>query len=177
MAREISGNWDIVSISNLGRFISEALTFIEQNPSWLEESGFIPSIYWYTQAQLSYLTSPSVVEMAFYWVCMEVVASTYIDESGLGITNKKERVNRFIRDRGYTGGNWDFLNGVVDDWYQTRNALFHEGKQLLSVEVLKKRRQQVRDFVSLVLVEMLQRQQETRKVELANQIRGYALVN
>ena len=48
--RDIAGNWDIVSISNLGKFISEALAFVEKNPNWLEESGFVPSLYWFTQA-------------------------------------------------------------------------------------------------------------------------------
>lgn len=173
IAREIAGNWDVVSISNFGKFISEALTFIERNPSWLEESGFIPSIYWYTQAQLSYLTAPSVLEMALYWVSIETVAGTYIDGCGLDIANKKERVKRFITDKGYTGSNWSFLDEVIDDWYQTRNALFHEGKQLLSVDVLTTRRQQVRDFVSLVLVEMLQQQDETRKKEIAVRMQSY----
>ena len=70
-------------------------------------------------------------------------------------------------------GNWDFLDEVIDDWYQTRNALFHEGKQLLSVDVLKTRRQQVRDFLSLVLVEMLQKQDEIRKKEIAARMQSY----
>jgi len=173
MAIEIAGNWDIVSISNLGRFISEALTFIENNPSWLEESGFIPSIYWYEQAQRSYLTAPSVLEMALYWVSIEIIAGTYIDSQGLDVTNKKERIKRFITDRGYTGSTWDFLEEVIEDWYKTRNALFHEGRQSLPIDVLTKRRQQVRDFTSLVLVEMLQQQDEARKREIATQVQNY----
>lgn len=173
MAREIAGNWDIVSISNFGKFISEALTFIKNNPSWLEESGFIPSIYWYEQAQVSYLTAPSVLEMALYWVSIEAIAGTYIDSKGLEIPNKKDRVKRFITDRGYTGNTWDFLEEVIEDWYKTRCALFHEGKQSLHINVLTKRRQQVRDFTSLVLVEMLQPQDETRKKQIATQMQNY----
>ena len=173
MAREVSGNWEVLSISNLGQFVSQALTFIEQNPDWLEDTGFVPSIFWYTQAQVSYLTAPSVLEMALYWVSMETLAGTYIDGRGLGITNKKERVKRFITDRGYTGSDWDFLDEVIDHWYETRNALFHEGKQLLSANVLTTRRQQVRDFLSLVLVEMLQEQDETRKREIATRMQSY----
>jgi hypothetical protein len=173
MAREMSGNWDVVSISNLGRFVSQALTFIEQNPNWLEETGFFPGIYWYTQAQVSYLTAPSVLEMALYWVCVEILAVTYINGQGLSITNKKEQVKRFICDRGYNGSDWDFLDEVINDWYKTRNALFHEGKEPLSVDVLKTRRQQVRDFLSLVLVEMLQKQDEIVKKEIATRMQSY----
>jgi len=173
MTREIAGNWDIVPITNLGTFVSEGLGLIEQNPSWLEETGFVPSIHWYTQAHFSYLTGPSVLEMALYWVSVEILASTYVDRQGLVISNKKERVKRFLVDRGYTGSLWDFLDQVIDDWYLTRNALFHEGQEQLSVGVLSMRRQQVRDFTSLVLVEMLQKQNETRKKELVKRIQGY----
>jgi len=173
MTREIAGNWDIVPITNLGTFVSEGLGLIEQNPSWLEETGFVPSIYWYTQAQVSYLTGPSVLEMALYWVSVETLAGTYVDRQGLAIPNKKERVKHFIADKGYTGRLWDFLDQVIDDWYQTRNALFHEGQQQLSVDVLTSRHQQVRDFTSLVLVEMLQKQDEARKKELVTRMQGY----
>jgi len=173
MTREIAGNWDIVPITHLGTFISEGLDLIEQNPSWPEETGFVPSLYWYTQAQVSYLTGPSVLEMALYWVTLEILAGTYVDRQGLVISNKKERVKRFIADKGYTGGLWDFLNQAIDDWYQTRNALFHEGQQELSVDVLTTRRQQLRDFASLVLVEMLQKQDNTRKKELATRMQDY----
>lgn len=173
MTREIAGNWDIVPITHLGTFVSEGLASIEQNRGWLEEIGFVPSIYWYTQAQVSYLTGPSVLEMALYWVTMEILASTYVDRQGLVIPNKKERVKRFIADQGYTGRPWDFLDPVINDWYQTRNAIFHEGQQELSIDVLTVRRQQVRDFTSLVLVEMLQKQNDARKNELITRIKGY----
>ena len=173
MTREMAGNCDIVPISNLGAFVSEGLGLIEQNPSWLEETGFVPSIYWYTQAQVSYHTGPSVLEMALYWVSVETLAGTYIDRQGFVIPNKKERVKRFIADKGYTGKLWDLLDQVIDDWYQTRNALFHEGHQQLSVDVLTTRRQQVRDFTSLVLVEMLQKQDEARKKQLVTRMQGY----
>lgn len=173
LAKEVAGQSDIVSISNFGKFISEALTFIENNPSWLEESGFIPSIYWYEQAQVSYLTAPSILEMALYWVSIEVIARTYIDSKGLKITNKKDQVKCFITDRGYIGSTWNFLEEVINDWYQTRCALFHEGKQSLHINVLTRRRQQVRDFTSLVLVEMLQQQDEARKKQIATQMQNY----
>jgi hypothetical protein len=171
--RDIAGTWDIVTISNLGQFISEALAFVETNPDWLEESGFIPSIYWFAQAQISYHTAPSILEMGLYWVALETLAGTYIDARGLGITNKKDRVKKFISDKGYSDDVWSFLDKVIDDWYEVRNDLFHEGKQDLPVELLIKRRQQVRDFTSLVLVEMLQNQGEGRRKEIAKRIQSY----
>jgi len=173
MTPETTGNWDIVPISNLGQFISAALTFIEKNPSWLENSGFTPSIYWYVQAQQAFGTSPSILEMALYWVSLEIVAGTYIKEQGLSIAKKEERVRHFVTDKGYTGNTWDFLDKAIDDWYQIRCAAFHEGKQLLTREVLIARRQQIRDFVSLVFIEMLQEQDKARKKELATRMRNY----
>jgi hypothetical protein len=173
MTRETVGNWDIVPITQLGTFISEGLGIIESNPNLLTETGFVPSIYWYSQAQVSFNTGPSVLEMALYWVTVEILAGTYLDRCGITIPNKKERVKRFIADKGYTSTPWGFLDQVIDDWYQTRNAAFHEGKQELSVDVLTVRRQQVRDFTSLVLVEMLQKQDEVRKKELIKRIQDY----
>lgn len=171
---ETSGNWDIVPISNLGQFISTALTSIEQNPVWLKDSGFVPSIYWFTQAQQAYGTAPSILEMALYWVSIEIVAGIYIDRCGFRITNKKERVKRFITDKGYSGNFWNFLDKVVDDWYQTRCAAFHEGQEPpLSVAVLRARRKQVRDFASLVLVDVLQKQDETREKDIAVRMESY----
>ncbi len=171
--KDIAGSWDIVSISDFGKFISEALTFIENNPSWLEESGFIPGLYWYTQAQISYLTAPSILEMGLYWVSMETLANAYLDSIPLKIKYKKERVKRFILERGYSGSVWGFLDEVIDDWYSVRNDLFHEGKQNLSRKLLIKRRQQVRDFTSLVFVEMLQKQEDARKNEVATRMPNY----
>lgn len=122
---------------------------------------------------MSYLTAPSVLEMALYWVSVEAIAGTYIDSNILGITNKKERVKRFINDKGYTDGVWSFLDEVIDDWYVIRNDLFHEGKQNLPVELLIKRRQQVRELTSLVFVEMLQKQEDARKNEIATRMQNY----
>ncbi len=167
------GRWDIVSISKLGNFVSEALTFLEKNPSWLDKSGFVPSIYWFTQAQMSCNIAPSVLEMGLYWVSIEIIAGTYIDSKGLKRKNKKERVKRFINDSGYKGDGWSFLDDMISDWYEIRNEGFHEGKEKLPIDVLIRRRQQVRDFASLVLVEMLQQQEEKRKKEIAVRMQSY----
>lgn len=167
---ELAGNWDTIPISNLGRFISEALTHIDNNRSWLEESGFIPSVYWLMQAQKSYFTAPSILEMGLYWISLEVLAKTHNDNNGLGIVDKKDRVKRFINDRGYVGSNWDFLGEAIDDWYIARNKAFHEGNDDLPKDLLAKREKQIRGFTSLVFVEMLQKQEETRKNEIAKRI-------
>ena len=164
---------DIISLSNLGRFISQALTFIGSNPTWLEESGFIPSLYWFQQAQISRVTAPSILEMGLYWVSLETLAGVHFDSKGLEIKNKKERVKRFINDKGYSGGVWGFLDEVIDDWYTVRNDLFHEGKQKLPLELLIKRGKQIRDFTSLVFVEMLQKQEDARKNEIATRMQNY----
>lgn len=174
MIRSSENKCDILPISRLGQFTSEVLTFIEKNPNWLEETGVNPSIYWYTQAQVSYHTGPSVLEMALQWVTLEILAGVHIDGLGLNIPNKKERVKRFLADKGYAGNSWLFLDEVIDDWYQIRNGLFHEGKQAFTKkDVLWKRRKQVRDFVSLVLVETLQKQDETIRNAIASRIQTY----
>jgi len=174
MTPEVASIRDIVPITNLGRFISEALTFIEQNPNWLEDTGFIPSIYWYAQAQQTFGTGPSILEVALYWISIEIVAGVYIDGHGLGITNKKERVKRFIRDKGYTGSSWNSLDEVIDNWYEVRCSAFHEGKEpKLSRGVLSARLQKARDFASLVLVEMLQPQCDATRLQIARRIQSY----
>lgn len=170
---DVTGDWDIVSISNLGGFISEALTFVESNPSWLEDSGFIPSLYWYTQAQKSYFTAPSILEMGLYWVSLEVLSSTYIHTLGVDVRPKKDRVKLFIIGKGYSGNTWDFLWKAIDDWYIARNDSFHEGKEKLPIELLTKRGKQIRDFTSLVFVDMLQKQEDAIKNKIAMRMQKY----
>ncbi len=173
IAEELEGSWDIVPIDNLGGFISQALTYIDNNPSWLEESGFIPSVYWFTQAQKSCFTAPSILEMGLYWVSLETLAKAHNDNNGLGIKKKDKRVKRFIWDKGYTGEAWDFLDKAIDDWYIARNDAFHEGKEKLSFDLLAKRGKQIRDFTSLVFVEMLPKQEDAGKNEIATRMQKY----
>ncbi len=68
---------------------------------------------------------------------------------------------------------WSFLDEAIDDWYIARNNLFHEGKENQSIPLLSKRMQQIRDFTSLVLVEMLQPLGEVRWKEVAKRIKNY----
>lgn len=172
--RETSTTHVIMPISNLGQFISEALTFIEQNPSWLKDSGFNPSIYWYTQALQTCGTGPSILEMALYWVSLEIIASVYLDNNGISIKGKEQKVRRYIKDKGYTGTPWRFLPSAIKDWYKIRNNAFHEGKEPKSpLGVLSARLQQARDFTSLVLVEMLQPQANETRLQIARRIQSY----
>jgi hypothetical protein len=173
LPRDILINWEIVPISNLGKFILEAYTFIENNRKWLKDSGFDPSIYWYTQAQVSSLVAPSILEMGLYWVSLEVLAKTHNDNNELGIIYKKELVKRFINDKGFVGSNWNFLDKVIDDWYLIRNALYHEGNEPFPLDMLSTRRQQLRDFTSLIFVDMLQQQDVSIKEKIAKKIRNY----
>ncbi len=173
MPRDVRVNYNIVPIDNLGGFIAKALTYIENNPSWLKASGFIPSIYMFTQAQRSCLTAPSILEMGLYWVSLEILAGTYIDTKGMYLPRKRDRVKCFISDKGYTGNIWVFLDEVIDDWYIARNDLFHEGTEKLPIELLAKRGKQIRDFTSLVFVEMLQKQEDARKSEIATRMQNY----
>jgi len=173
MTREEAGNRGIVLISNLGKFISEALTYIENNSSWLIESGFNPSIFWYQQAQQAYSTAPTIMEIALYWVSLEIVASIYVKNSKINTSGKEQKVRRFLKDRGYTGQQWRFLSKVIRDCYAIRNNAFHEGIGTLPSEVMLTRRGQIRELVSLVLVEMLQQQEEARKTEIAVKMQSY----
>ncbi len=173
ISREGAGNQDIVTIRNLGGFVSEALTFIESNPTWLTESGFIPGIYWYEQAQMNYFTAPTILVIGLYWVSLEILAKAYIDTKGWHLPRKRDRVKCFIDYRGYTGGTWAFLDKAIDDWYEIRNGVFHEGSEALPLGDISTLHQQIRDFASLVFVEMLQRQDALRIGEIAKRIRDY----
>lgn len=173
ITREEAGSWDIVPVSNLSQFISGAISFIEQNPEWLDDSGFIPSLFWYTQAQVARTTAPSILEISLYWICIEIIAGVYNDKHSLGITHKKDRVKKYIEEMGYTGNCWFFLNELIDNWYLTRCSAFHEGREAQPIGVLSTRRQQVRDFTSLVLVEMLQQLEDSSREEIAKRIKSY----
>ena len=173
MTREEASNRDIVSISNLGTFVREALTYIENNSSWLIDSGFNPSIFWYQQAQQAYSTAPTIMEIALYWVSLEIVASIYIKNSKINASGKEQKVRRFLKDRGYTGQQWRFLSKVIRDCYAIRNNAFHKGIGTLPPEVMLTRRGQIRELVSLVLVEMLQEQSQARKREIATRMQNY----
>ena len=111
--------------------------------------------------------------MGLYWVSLEVLSFAYIAKHGINVTHKKERVKRFITDRGYSGNSWDFLEKAIDDWYIARNKVFHEGNDDLPNDLLAKRGKQIRDFASLVFVEMLQKQEDAQKNEIATRMQNY----
>ena len=67
----------------------------------------------------------------------------------------------------------EYSEEAIDDWYSARNYLFHEGKEKLLEELLTKRGKQIRDFTSLVFVEMLQQQDEANKKRIAARIQKY----
>jgi hypothetical protein len=173
ISTDISNNFDIIPITNLGQFISDSLTFIENNPDWLTDNGFIPGIYIFTQAQRSSFTAPSILEMGLYWISLEILAGTFIDKNKWDLRNKKDRVKCFITCKGYTGSNWDFLDEAIDDWYTARNNLFHEGKEKPLIELPTKRGKQIRDFTSLLFIEMLKKQKDDIKNDIAKRMQNY----
>ena len=177
ITQEEAGKQDIVPFGNFGSFITKALSIIKHNPDWLKGSGFDPSIHWYHQAQLARGTAaPSILEMALYWISIEIVASVYIEQQQLNIKYMKPKVKRFFEDNGYSNGNWSFLDSLIDDWYQIRCDAFHEGICTIPNEIRVPRRKQVRDLTSLVLIEMLQPLGKTRKEEIAQQILNYMTI-
>lgn len=166
---------EIVPFSGLSSFINAGLGLLKGNRKSLKDNGFIPSIYWHDQSQQTLGTAPSALAMALYWVSLEIVATAYLRINGVAASTKLDIAKTFIRYKGYTGKAWDFLNSAVDDWYSMRNFLFHEGRESPTLDKHKRGvlLRQVRDFMSLVLVEMLQDQGETRRNQVAGQISKY----
>ncbi len=66
-----------------------------------------------------------------------------------------------------------FVWEAIDDWYIARNDAFHEGTEKLPTDLLAKRGKHIRDFASLVFVEMLQQQEDANRKEIATRINNY----
>ncbi|MDD4876191.1 MAG: hypothetical protein PHQ86_03555 [Dehalococcoidales bacterium] len=171
----IEGNRHIVRLDKFEHFISNSLDFIEQKPDWMRETGFDPSIYWFIQALQTSMKAPTILKVALYWVSLEIIASTHVKNNTINICGgKKYNVIRFIEDMGYTGEEWEFLSGVIDDCYQIRNFAFHEGTEPIFQEgVIWNRRNQIRVFASLVLTEMLEIQGQEQRSKIAEKIHNY----
>lgn len=171
----IEGSRNIVRIDRLEHFISNSLDFIEQNPNWMKETGFIPSIYWFIQALQTSMKAPTILEVALYWVSLEIVASMYLRKNTISIKGKEQRVTRYIKDMGYTGQEWRFLSRVIEDCYQIRNSAFHEGVEPDLAEGARwNRRRQIRELASLVLTEMLENQGQEQRSRIAKRMQNYS---
>ncbi len=165
----------IIPRANLQSFVCESLDKLQQQ-AWKDEIGFIPAIIWYSQAQRSFRASIPPLELALYWVVLEVLASAYIQNQGLSarIRNKKERVKKLIDSYGFLRGPWSFMNSTIDDWYEIRCASFHEGKfPSWSNTKLEQRWRQLAEFVSFVLASLLQKQDNAWENQIAARILAY----
>jgi hypothetical protein len=161
-------------ISKTGQFISTAINMVSKDPSWLGSSGFQTGIHWYTLACKTLGIMPTVLNVALYWIGLEVVASKFLQKNTIHVRGKEHTVRRFARERGYTGEKWRFLSKAIRDWYEIRNKAFHEGQELgLSSEMIMARGKQINDFLSLVLIEMVQEQDCEWKEQVAAYIASY----
>ena len=171
----IEGKRSIVRIDKIEHFISNSLDFIEQNPDRMRETGFIPSIYWFIQALQTSMKAPTILEVALYWVSLEIIASTYLRNNSISIRGKEQKVRRFIKDRGYTGQEWRFLSRVIGDCYQIRSSALHEGVEPdFPQGVMWNRRKQIRELASLVLTEMLENQGQEQRSKIAKRMQSYS---
>ncbi len=168
------GSRNIVRIDKLEHFISNSLDCIEQNPDWMRQTGFIPSIYWFIQALQTSMKAPTILEVTLYWVSLEIIASTHLRNNAIHARGKEQIVRRFIKDRGYAGQEWRFLSKVIRDCYQIRSSALHEGVDPnFPPGVGWNRRKQIRELVSLVLVEMLENQGQEQRSKIAKKMQSY----
>ena len=62
---------------------------------------------------------------------------------------------------------------MIEDVYNVRNSVFHEGSDTLTSDERGIRRQQIRDLVSLIMVEMLQSLSAPEKQMIAIRMQNY----
>lgn len=167
------GYLGLVPLNRLNSFINDSIKFMEENTDWLQKSGFKPAIYWYIQAQISYLTSPTILAIGLYWISLEVMAKIYAEENGLRMTKKDKMIFRFLSDKVYTGPEWDFITEIVVNCYKIRNELFHEGTQSFDPPKITQLHKQLRDLMSYIFIDMLQKQDSKQVQKILQNIKNY----
>lgn len=175
LAPQLAGVQEVVPQDDLGNFIKDSLAKLQQG-DWKEDVGFIPAIIWYAQAQRSFRAATFGLVLSLYWISLEILSRTYIQNRGLlgTIQNKKNRVKKFTNARGFTGASWGFLDAAIDDWYAVRNAAFHEGNlPVWSEDKFEQRGRQLAEFSSFVLADMLQEQSPSQKDLIAARLSNY----
>lgn len=175
LATQLAGLQEIIPQDELGNFIKHSLAKLQQR-EWKEDVGFIPAIIWYAQAQRSYHTAIFNLMLSLYWITLEILSRTYIQNRGLldKIKYKKERVKKFTNARDFKGASWDFLDAAIDDWYEVRNAAFHEGSSpVWSEDKSTQRGRQLAEFTSLVLADLLQEQSPGHKDQIGSRLLSY----
>lgn len=175
LAPQLAAVQEVVPQDDLGNFIKDSLAKLQQG-DWKEDVGFIPAIIWYAQAQRSFRAATFGLLLSLYWIALEILSRTYIQNRGLlgTIQNKKKRVKKFTNARGFTGASWGFLDAAIDDWYAVRNAAFHEGNlPVWSEDKFEQRGHQLAEFSSFVLADMLQEQSPSQKDLIAARLSSY----
>lgn len=164
---------EVIPQDSLGAFVKNGLAMLQQK-DWKEDSGFIPAIQWYTQAQQLFRAGIFSLGFSLYWIVLEILGLAYIQRQSLRIDSKKERVMQFLNSKGFTGDSWSFLSDAVEDWYKVRNYAFHEGHLPdWPRGKLEQRWTQLAEFVSFVLVDLLQPQGENRRDQIGMRLSKY----
>ena len=166
---------EVVTTANLSTFISTALLQLRQ-PEWKNNTGFLPAIYWYSQAQRSFRAGMFPLEMALYWIVLEILGLAYIQKCGLQnkVGKKDERVRIFVSSIGCRNGAWGFLDDAISDWYAIRCASFHEGQlPTWTPSKFQQRWRQLGEFTSYILASLLQKQSLARSNQIGARLSGY----
>ena len=158
----------VIPDNQLSRFLVEALKRLHTK-GWDRTTGFLPAIHWYYQAHITVGSGPSILELAMYWITLEVLARARGFQG-----HKKAMVSKMLAVQHFAGGDWVFLSKALSDWYKARNTAFHEGEQpSWTTGQLAGRLKQVREFTSLVLADLLVPQSAAWKGKVASRIQGY----
>lgn len=158
----------VVQDSQLGQFLVEALKKLHA-PKPTNSSAIALSLHWYYQGHIMRGSAPSIVQMAMFWVTLEILAKA------MGFKGKKKAmVSQLLDNQGFTGTNWAFLDGALSDWYKARNAAFHEGQQpSWNAARLTGRLRQITEFSSFLLADLLVPQQAAWKSKMSSRIQDY----
>ncbi len=164
---------EVIPEGNLEDFIVDSLSILQQH-DWKEHNGFVTAIRWYAQAQRSFRAAIFELEVSLYWIVLEILGSTYVQRQQLAITYKKERVREFLNFGGFMTNSWSFLSEAIEDWYEVRNAAFHEGNlPTWSDRKFEQRWRQLAEFTSFVLADMLQAQSPSQKDRIGLRLSSY----
>ncbi len=166
---------EIICQEELENFIISSFSSLKQE-GWKKDTGFIPSIHWYAQAQRLFRAGIFNLECSLYWIVLEVLAGAYVQRIGLAkkIQNKKKRVSELIKSRGFDGNSWSFLDDAIEDWYQLRNFAFHQGElPTWTQQKFEQRWRQLAEFTSFMLADILQIQSQTYKNQIGARLSSY----
>ena len=144
----LSASQRVIAVADFEGFLTTALSQL-QVPTWTDSSGFAPAIHWYYQTQSMAGGAPGILQLAMYWVTLEVLEQA----RGFG-GKKKSKVRQMVTAQGFRDSNWRFLDDALSDWYRARNYMFHEGRQPnWDSAKLQGRLDQIAEFTSALLAD------------------------